>query len=142
MLFGLGLGGTLATIGFRVPLERRRFSQIMLGGASATWYITGFAAFQLLELVSHPVAFGFMAVVTVFTFWASVQQDEAVLALVGAVGGLSTPFMLYTETGSIPGLVSYTLVLLTGTWVTTSPLASMGTPSREMGPSTRPPPPV
>ena len=115
VLFGLGLGGTLATVGFRVPLERRRFSQIMLGGASATWYITGFAAFQLFELVSHPVAFGFMAVVTVFTFWASVQQDEAVLSLVGAVGGLSTPFMLYTETGTIPGLVSYTLVLLTGT---------------------------
>jgi uncharacterized membrane protein len=86
VVFGLILGGVLATIGFRVSREQRWFSQIVLGGAAATWYITGFAAFQLFQLVSHPVAFAFMV-----------------------------PFLLYTEAGSVPGLIAYTSILLVGT---------------------------
>ena len=113
--FGLALGIALAAIGLRVHAERRWFAQIMLGGAAATWYITGFAAFQLLHLVSFATAFGFMVAVTAFTFWAGVRQSEAVLAVLAAVGGLATPFLLYTESGSVPGLMAYTCLLLTGT---------------------------
>lgn len=113
--FGLVLGVVLATIGFRVHHAQRWFSQIVLGGAAATWYITGFAAFQLFQLVSHPVAFAFMVLVTVFLFWVSVRQSEAILAVLGAVGGLGTPFLLYTETGSVPSLIAYTSILLAGT---------------------------
>jgi uncharacterized membrane protein len=112
---GLGLGATLAVIGFRVQARQRWFSQIMLGGAIATWYITGFAAFQLLHVVSYPVAFAFMVLVTLFAFWAGVRQDEAALAGLAAIGGLGTPFFLYTEAGSVPSLVGYSSLLLTGT---------------------------
>ncbi|NNG16566.1 MAG: DUF2339 domain-containing protein [Gemmatimonadales bacterium] len=115
VVFGLALGAVLATIGFRVHTAQRWFSQIVLGGAAATWYITGFAAFQLFQLVSHPVAFAFMVLVTVFLFWASVRQDESVLAVLAAVGGLGTPFLLYTEAGSVPALIAYTSILLVGT---------------------------
>ncbi len=113
--FGIALGGTLATIGFRVHRQERWFSQVMLGGAAATWYITGFAAFQLLDLVSYPVAFAFLVLVTVFTFFASLQQDEAALAVLAAMGGFGTPFFLYTEAGSVPGLMAYTCTVLLGT---------------------------
>jgi len=112
--FGLALGAALAAIGFRVPLRQRWFAQIMLGGAAASWYITGFAAFQLLDLVSFSVAFTFMVAVTVFTFWAGLQQNEALLAVIAAVGGLGTPFFLYTESGSVPGLMAYTILILVG----------------------------
>ena len=115
VVFGLVLGTALATIGLRVQRAQRWFSQIVLGGAAATWYITGFAAFQLFHLVSHPVAFAFMVLVTVFLFWASVRQNEAILAVLGAVGGLGTPFLLYTEAGSVPSLIAYTSILLVGT---------------------------
>jgi uncharacterized membrane protein len=113
--FGVTLGMALAAIGLRVHAERRWFAQIMLGGAAATWYITGFAAFQLLQLVSFPTALAFMVAVTVFTFWAGLKQNEAVLAVLAALGGLSTPFLLYTESGSVPGLMAYTSVVLAGT---------------------------
>lgn len=113
--FGIALGIALAAIGLRVHAERRWFGQIMLGGAAATWYITGFAAFQLLQLVILPTAFGFMVAVTVFTFWAGLRQGEAVLAVLAALGGLGTPFMLYTESGSVPGLMAYTCLVLAGT---------------------------
>jgi uncharacterized membrane protein len=104
--FGIALGLGLTTIGFRVRERERWFSQVMFGGAVATWYMTGFAAFQLLDVMSHPVAFGFMVVVTVFTFAMSVRQDEASLAVLGAVGGLGTPFFLYTDAGTVPALMA------------------------------------
>lgn len=115
VVFGLILGAILATIGFRVHHAKRWFSQLVLGGAAATWYITGFAAFQLFQLVSHPVAFAFMVLVTVLLFWVSVRQNESILAVLGAVGGLGTPFLLYTEAGSVPALIAYTSILLVGT---------------------------
>ncbi len=113
--FGLLTGVVLAVIRFRVPTERRRFSQVMLGGAVATWYMTGFAAFQLLELVSYQAAFAFMGLVTLFTFFTSIRQDAPALSVVGTLGGLSTPFLLYSDTRSVPGLVGYTVLLLAGT---------------------------
>jgi len=113
--FGVALGLVLAAIGFRVHGRKRWFAQIMLGGAAATWYVTGFAAFHLLRIVSFPVAFAFMVAVTVFTFWAALRQNEAVLAVIAAIGGLGTPFFLYTETGSVPRLMAYTCLILAGT---------------------------
>ncbi len=113
--FGLALGAALAVIGLEVRRKEPWFSQLMLGGAAASWYITGFAAFQLLHLFSYPVAFAFMVLVTVFTFWAGVRQDGAALGVLGAIGGLGTPFFLYTEQGSLPGLVVYTCLVLLGT---------------------------
>lgn len=113
--FGVALGAALAIIGFRVQRQERWFSQVMAGGAAATWYITGFAAFQLLHVVSFPIAFAFMVLVTAFTFWSALRQDEAVLAVLAAVGGLGTPFFLYTEAGSVPGLMAYTCLVLLGT---------------------------
>ena len=37
------------------------------------------------------------------------------LSLIGATGGLGTPFLLYTDSGSLPGLVLYTCLVLAGT---------------------------
>jgi len=113
--FGLALGATLAAIGFRVQRRQRWFAQVTLGGAAATWYITGFAAFQLLQLVGLPIAYGFMVLVTIFTFWVSLQQEEPALAVLAAFGALGTPFLLYTEAGSVQGLMTYTCVVLLGT---------------------------
>ena len=115
VLFGLALGAFLIFQGLRLHVRRRHFSQLLLGGGVATFYISGFAAYQVLRLVSHPVALGFMAAVTVLAFVLSLAQDEVSLALIGALGGLGTPFLLYTEGGSLPGLVGYTCLVLAGT---------------------------
>jgi hypothetical protein len=112
--FGLAVGATLAVIGFRVRESRRWFGAIMLGGASATFYITGFAAFQLLMLVTYATALIFMVAVTVYTMWAAWHTDDAVLSVLAALGGLSTPFLLYTEAGSVAGLAAYESVVLLG----------------------------
>jgi len=113
--FGLMLGLGLVGVGLRIPAERRHFSQILIGGGLAAFYITGFAAFQLFALISYPVAFAFMVSATVLAFVLSLKRDGMALALIGAIGGLGTPFLLYTDTGNLPGLVGYTCLILGGT---------------------------
>jgi len=112
--FGLALGIVLLFLGTRIYANRKHFSRVLIGGGIATLYITSFAAFQLYALVSHPIAFAFMALVTVISFVFSLRQDEAILSLIGTLGGLGTPFLLYTGAGSLPALIGYTCVLLGG----------------------------
>jgi len=113
--FGLGLGLMLLVTGLRLPHGRQPFRQVLLGGSIATWYITGFAAFQLYKLIPYGVAFPFMILVTLLAFGLSVRQNQAVLSVIGAAGGLGTPFLLDTGTGSLVGLVGYTCLVLGGT---------------------------
>lgn len=112
--FGVILAVGLVVAGIRISTDRRHFSQVLIGGGIATFYITGFAAFQLFTLISHPVAFTFMVSVTLLAFILSLKLDGAVLALIGAIGGLGTPFLLYTGAGDLPGLIAYTCLVLSG----------------------------
>jgi hypothetical protein len=133
---GLGttLGCALILFGLRIG-ERRSFAAVLLGGGIGTLYITSFAAYGVLDLIPHAAAFAAMAVVTALAFALSVRQDEPVLSLVATVGGFATPFVLYTEDGTVAGLVLYTSVLLGGTaaiyllrgWRSLLAISSVGT---------------
>jgi uncharacterized membrane protein len=112
--FGLFLGLVLVFMGVRMSAAKRHFSQVLTGGGIAAFYISGFAAFQLFSLVSHPVAFAFMACVTILAFILSLKHNGVALAIIAAIGGLGTPFLLYTDTGNLPGLVGYTCLVLSG----------------------------
>lgn len=115
VVFGLALGIGLLVTGLRIYSKRPHFSQVLLGGSIATFYICGFSAFQLYNLISHPFAFVFMVSVTLLAFVLALKQNEAILSLIGAIGGFGTPFLLYTGSGSLPGLVGYTCLMLAGT---------------------------
>jgi uncharacterized membrane protein len=112
--FGAAIGAALLVVGLRVYERRRAFSQVLLGGGVGAFYITGFAAFQLYSLVSYPIAFGSMVAVTLLAFFLSLRQEGVPLSLIGALGGLGTPFLLYTDSGSLDGLLLYTCLILAG----------------------------
>ncbi len=114
IVFGFILGVVLINAGDRIARNRRNFGQVLLGGGIATFYINIFAAFQLFALIPHLPAFALMIGVTVLAFFLAVRQNNAVLAILGVLGGLGTPFLLYTEEGSVPGLVVYTSLMLAG----------------------------
>ena len=132
--FGLAVGAALLAIGLRVYEDRRSFAQVLLGGAVGTLYITGFAAFQLYALVPYPIAFAFMVVVTLLAYVLSLRQNEVPLSLIGTLGGLGTPFLLYNESGNLGGLVLYTGLILAGVgavyfykgWASLLAVSSMG----------------
>ncbi len=114
VLFGLGLGIALFVFGLRLYDKNKMLSRLLLGGGIGTYYITIFAAFQLYGLISHSLAFVFMALVTVAAFLLAIRQDEPVLSIIGVLGGLLTPFLLYTGESNIPGLATYTVLLIMG----------------------------
>jgi len=110
--FGAGMGSALFAGGLRLHDERPRFGQVLLGGSAATFYVTIFSAYQLYGLLDYLTAFAAMVAVTGLTFILAVRQNEAVMAVIGAVGAYATPFLLYTDAGSIPGLVGYAIIVL------------------------------
>jgi len=112
--FGATLGGVLLGAGLRVYARRRRLRQVLLGGSSAAFYGTVFAAFELYGLLPYALAFASMVAIAVGTVGLAVREDEAPLAVVGTAGGLGTPFLLYTETAGVAGLTGYTLLVLVG----------------------------
>ena len=112
--FGAALGSGLLGAGLRVYGSRRRLRRVLLGGSSATFYATIFAAYQLYGLLGYPIAFASMGVVTVLTIALAVRQDAPSLAIIGTAGGLGTPFLLAGEVDGVTGLAVYTCVVLAG----------------------------
>ncbi|MCB0284020.1 MAG: DUF2339 domain-containing protein [Calditrichaeota bacterium] len=118
VLFGIGLGIILLMFGLRLYEKNKILSRLLIGGGIATYYITIFAAFQLFSLIAHSTAFTFMVLVTVMAFLLAVRQDEHILSLIGTLGGFLTPFILYTGQNNLPGLVTYTSLLIIGAMLT------------------------
>jgi uncharacterized membrane protein len=111
---GAVTGGVLLWAGLTRTAARPRLQQILLGGGVATFYGTIFAAYQLYGLLSYPVAFGGMVFTTTLAIAVAVQQDHASTAVIGTLGGLGTPFLLYAEVDGVAGFALYTGLVLAG----------------------------
>ncbi|MFN4278942.1 DUF2339 domain-containing protein [Thermosynechococcus sp.] len=113
---GFLIGTVLMGLGWR--LQRRViFSQFLQGGGLATNYLTIFAAYQFLTVMPWGVAFSLMVAVTLGAFFISLRQNRAIFAVIGVVGGLATPLLLYSTEMSRPlALASYTFLILLGSW--------------------------
>ncbi len=114
LAFGLLLGIGLLIAGLRLEESRRRYSQVLMGGAIAVFYLVGFAGYQLYGLLPYLGAFSYMATVTLLALVLASRQDHATLGAIGAAGGLATPFLLPTSDPSVPGLVLYTCLIIVG----------------------------
>jgi len=115
--FGLATGLGLFVAGLNTDEARSTLRQILLGGGIAAFYITGFATFQLYSFISYPAVWAFMIVVTLLALSLSLQQNEPILSVLGTVGGLGTPFMLYRGEGSLAMLILYFCLILSGSGV-------------------------
>ncbi|HEV2150228.1 MAG TPA: DUF2339 domain-containing protein [Longimicrobiaceae bacterium] len=104
---GLLIGGVLLGVGLRLQRTRRSYSQILLAGALAVFYVTGFAASQLYLLVSYGAAFAYMAGVMALGLVLARRQDHPSLASLGALGGFATPLLLHRESTAVVELSVY-----------------------------------
>ena len=111
--FGLLIGSSLFWLGFSDKIGGT-IRQFLMGAGIGALYITGFATFQLYSFLSYPIAFSFMIAVTILSFGTSIRQNSSTLALIGTLGGLATPFMLYRGEGSILLLMLYSCTIMTG----------------------------
>ena len=111
---GLVTGISLLILGIRLDPAKRALGQALLGGSVAVFYLTGFAGFELYELVPFWVAFALMTATTVLSIGLSMRQDSPLLAVLGVSGGLATPFLLDTGSGDVNALAIYASLVLIG----------------------------
>ncbi|HET7463796.1 MAG TPA: DUF2339 domain-containing protein [Longimicrobium sp.] len=109
---GGAAGAALVGLGLRTHRTSRPFSGLFLGGGIGAWYTAAYAAYELYHLLPFSVAFALMAATTAAAFGLALWSGIETLAVVGALGGIGTPFVLSSDRASVPGLVAYLLTIL------------------------------
>jgi uncharacterized membrane protein len=112
------------------------FAQGLVGAGVSILYLSVYAAFNFYHIVSQPVAFGLMAVVTALTFTQAFFYDALAVSLLGWLGGFLTPFLLSTGEAQPVGLFSYiamldlgliAVLMIRGKWSILAPLSLVAT---------------
>ena len=85
--------------------------QGLLGGGFAVLYFSAFAAYSFYHLVGVLPAFGFMALITLCAGLFAARFDSLLVAVLGILGGYSTPVLLSTGEKNFAGLFGYVLLL-------------------------------
>lgn len=68
--------GILFFISYGLRKKLELFSMILFGGAMATAYFTTYGAFAYYSLLTSALAFGLMALLTVFTVYESLKNNR------------------------------------------------------------------
>ena len=114
VIIGLLAGSALVGIAHRLRNGYRAFSSVLAGGGIAVYYFSIAFAFQEYQLIAQPVAFVIMVVITAFAVLLSVLYNRVELALLAAIGGFLTPFMVSNGSGNHHVLFAYLLLLNIG----------------------------
>jgi uncharacterized membrane protein len=84
-----------------------RYAQVLSGGGIAILYLSLFAAYQFYQLISQPVTFAFMAVVTAASVVLAIRHDSIIIGILATLGGFLTPVLLSTGVDKQIGLFTY-----------------------------------
>jgi len=106
-----GSGIALAALGWRLRKKRENYGLSLQGGGIGIVYLTIYAAYRLHPLLSAPVAFALMVVLTIVIGYLAVVQESRVLAIFGVVGGFLAPLLASTGSGNHVALFTYYLIL-------------------------------
>jgi uncharacterized membrane protein len=136
---GIGLATGIALLAGGARFRRKGlaiFAHGLVGAGVSILYLSVYAAFNFYHLVSQPVAFGLMALVTAVTFAQAFVYDALAVSLLGWIGGFLTPFLLSTGEAQPVGLFSYiamldlgliAILIHRGKWSILAPLSLVAT---------------
>lgn len=113
----LGSGAGLAGLFLASRMWRRGhhiYAQGVAGAAIGILYLSVYAAHGLYHLISQPVAFALMALVTAASGWLALRYDAMPIALLGLLGGCLTPLLLSSGEQHPWFFFSYLLLLDVG----------------------------
>ncbi|MDP6524737.1 MAG: DUF2339 domain-containing protein [Kiritimatiellia bacterium] len=109
--FGVGM----LILGMRLLDKKYHLiGQGLLGGGILTLYFSVFAMGPMYELVSTPIAYSLMVVVTVAAGIMSVSVNSMLSAILGIAGGYMTPVLLPAGDLGLSALYGYMLILSVG----------------------------
>ncbi|HSE97174.1 MAG TPA: DUF2339 domain-containing protein, partial [Blastocatellia bacterium] len=114
----VGIGVVLG-LGFLAGGEmlRKRYASYaygLTGGGILILYLAIYAAFSFYNLIPHPLAFVFMAAVTMIASLLSARYSALPIAVLGLIGGFLTPILLSTGRDNQTGLFTYIALLDAG----------------------------
>lgn len=114
VFIGILCGGLLLGIAHRMRKTFKAFSSVLVGGGLTVLYFTIAIAFHQYHIFSQIVAFLIMVVITAFAVLLSLAYDRLELAVLSAIGGFVTPFLVSTGDGNYVVLFTYMLTLNVG----------------------------
>ncbi|MFN4909368.1 MAG: DUF2339 domain-containing protein [Bacteroidota bacterium] len=112
--------GAVVGLGLIIGAERWRarglhlFAQGLAGAGIPILYLSVYASYNFYQLLPQPMAFGLMCFVTAIAVGVSLRHNSVVIATLGALGGVCTPYWLSTGEMNTVGLFGYLLVLFIG----------------------------
>jgi uncharacterized membrane protein len=111
---GLACGIGLTGLAHYLRNSYRSFSSVLAGGGIAIFYFTIAFAFHQYALISQTAAFLLMVGITGFAVLLALLYDKTELAVIAAVGGFLTPFLVSNGQGNYIVLFTYLVILNTG----------------------------
>jgi uncharacterized membrane protein len=111
---GLFCGMLLTGVAHYLRHSYRSFSSVLAGGGIAVFYFTIAYAFHQYHLLSQTAAFVVMVAITAFAIALAVLYNRVELAVIAAVGGFLTPFLVSTGEGNYIVLFTYLIILNSG----------------------------
>lgn len=111
---GVGTGVVLMGIAHFLHKKYRAFSSVLIGGGISVLYYTISIAYHDYGVFKQPAAFGIMTGITLLSTVLAVFYDRKELAIIGLIGGFTSPFMVQGETGNYVAFFTYITILNTG----------------------------
>ncbi|MBC7475359.1 MAG: DUF2339 domain-containing protein, partial [Candidatus Sericytochromatia bacterium] len=109
--------GAAASLGLGNFFRKKRFPEFgqgLIGMGIALLYYATYSGFQNYGLFNQFIAFFLMILITTFAVFIAVLEDNKWLAVLGLVGGFSTPIMLQAGNADNITLYSYITILNSG----------------------------
>jgi len=106
-----GFAVALLVVGWRKRDDNRAFALSIQGGGIGMLFLTVFAALRLHDLLSPPIAFGLLILITAAAGVMAIKQESRAFAILGTTGGFLAPLLVSTGSGNYIGLFSYYLIL-------------------------------
>jgi uncharacterized membrane protein len=130
---GVVFGATLLALGQFARTRSARVAAAMIAAGIAVLYASFLAGTTLYGLISAPIGFALIALVT-FAAVALSLRHGPIIALVGLVGGLLTPALIGSEDAGPLGLFLYLILVQAGlllvvrrrSWWALAPIAVTG----------------
>ena len=109
---GIAVGLGFLILGERLRKRYPSYAYGLTGGGVAVLYAAiWFASGKKYDLLSQPVAFAFMAVVTATASLLAARYNALPIAVLGLIGGFLTPILLSTGVDREAGLFTYIALL-------------------------------
>lgn len=112
----LGYIASISLLGFGMKLKKNyhNYSAVLVSGAMTIMYLITYAAYSYYGFLPQIVAFGLMALFTVFTVLAALNYNKQIIAHLGLVGAYAVPFLLSSGSGQVGVLFSYVALINIG----------------------------